>query len=415
MPTLTARYCDRAKPRGRKYEVACAALRGFVLRVLPSGKKAYYVRHVVDGKDRRTRLGATNEISFADARRRALELLSGVGESEAESPPLPPMRSVNPAGARRSRRPAEAAVPSAPRVREYAHRYLSDHVERTLKPRTQALYRGLVRKIVAHFGEHRLDAISRAEVESWHASMSDIPYAANGGVRVLSNMFSRAIDWGVLPRQFFPPTRKIKLYRERRRERFLTPEERARVEEALTRAVTLPPGTTGRLRWHTAAALRLLSLTGMRRDEVLDLTWDMVDTRHRVFRLPESKTGQKVVPIGSPVLELVEQLRERARPGCPYVIYSRSGGRLDSSSITRSWATFRKTLGGLDDVRLHDLRHSAASDALMSGVPLAVVGKILGHKNPSTTARYAHISDTVLSEAVETMAAAIVRNGKREK
>jgi len=149
----------------------------------------------------------------------------------------------------------------------------------------------------------------------------------------------------------------------------------------------------------------------MRRDEVLGLTWSMVDVRHRVFRLPESKTGQKIVPIGSPVLALIEELQARRRAGCPFVLPGQGpSGRIHGSSLTRSWARFRKTVG-LDDVRLHDLRHSAASDALMSGVPLAVVGKILGHKNPNTTARDAHISDAVLGEAVETMTATIVRNG----
>jgi integrase len=153
----------------------------------------------------------------------------------------------------------------------------------------------------------------------------------------------------------------------------------------------------------------------MRRDEVLALTWSMVDVRHRVFRLPESKSGQKVVPIGSPVLALIEELQERRRDGCRFVLPGQGpSGRIHGSSLTRSWATFRKSVG-LDDVRLHDLRHSAASDALMSGVPLAVVGKILGHKNPNTTARYAHISDAVLDQAVETMTATIVRNGKRRR
>jgi len=405
MPTLTERLCDRTKPRKAKFEIACTTLRGFILRVLPSGRKVFYVRHVVDGRDKRTRIGLTTEVSFMEARRRALEILS----EKVENLPMPPLRGVTPASPRQSSTPSNAALP--PRVRDFAKRYFRDHGQ-TLKASTRLRYRAHLDKIVAEFGDLRMDQIRRSGVEAWHASMSAIPCAANGAARVLSNMFTKASDWEVLPRTFYPPTRGVKLYRARRRERFLTPEERTRLAEAMDRATKLPATAPGRLMWRTAAILRLLSLTGMRRDEVLDLTWDMVDTRHRAFHLPESKTGQKIVLFGSPVLELLGEVRERAMQGCPYVFHTRNGTRVHSSSIGRSWATFRATVG-LEDVRLHDLRHSAASDAIMSGVPLAVVGKILGHKNPSTTARYAHISDAVLGDAVETMSLAIVRNGTR--
>ncbi len=282
-------------------------------------------------------------------------------------------------------------------------------MQRTLKSSTQLRYRAHLDKIVAEFGDLALNRISRSAVELWHASLSATPCAANGAARVLSNMFTKAVDWDLLPATFLPPTRKLRLYPQRRRERFLTPLERERVEEAIERGTRLPQGAKGRLSWKTAAILRLLSLTGMRRSEVLDLTWPMVDRRHQAFRLPDSKTGQKIVPFGSPVFQLLDTIREHARPGCEYLFYTCTGRRLSDSSITRSWSVLRSSIG-LEDVRLHDLRHSAASDALMSGVPLAVVGKILGHKNPSTTARYAHISDRVLSEAVETMSSAISRN-----
>jgi len=398
VPTLTKRLCDRAKPRKAKYEIPCATLRGFFLRVLPTGSKVYYVRHVLDGRDKRTRIGLVGEVTFTDARRRALEILSKT--EKVERLPAPPrLHSV-------------AAVPSSatPRVRDFRKRYVRDH-GRTLKPKTRSIYRASLDKIVAEFGDLRLDEITRAGVEAWHASMSATPYAANAAVRVLSSMFSKAEDWEVLPSSFVPPTRRLKHYRERGRERFLSPEERIRIEEALQRGTELPQGAKGNLSWKTAAILRLLSLTGMRRDEVLDLTWNMVDVRHRVFRLPESKTGQKVVPFGAPVLRVLELAQEHRRAGCDYIFPTCTGRRMDSSSITRSWRKLRGAIG-LDDVRLHDLRHSAASDALMSGVPLAVVGKILGHRNPSTTARYAHISDSVLRDAVETMSSTIERNAR---
>jgi len=192
----------------------------------------------------------------------------------------------------------------------------------------------------------------------------------------------------------------VKKFPTKSRERFLTPEERATLEAFLERAQNTEGNQYGHLRWHSVAAIRLLALTGMRRDEVLNLTWDMVDYRHRCFRLPDSKTGQKVVPVSDDTLELVRECR-RVWEACAhdpkprYVIYSRMGTRVRSAALSATWSRrVRDRIPGFEGVRLHDLRHSAASDALMAGVPLAVVGKILGHRRPETTARYAHIADS---------------------
>ncbi len=248
--------------------------------------------------------------------------------------------------------------------------------------------------------------------------MSETPPMANNALVVLSSIYSRAIEWGVLPRDFMPPTRGIKKFKERTRERFLTPKERARLDRFLDAALEIPCYQTGHIGWGAVAAIRLLAMTGMRRTEVLDLTWDMVDYRHRCFRLPESKTGQKVVPVSRQALDLVRECRRRWKtcrfdPKPQNVIYSRNGKRMEPSSLSRTWITsVRNRIKGLEDVRLHDLRHSMASDAIMAGVPLAVVGKILGHRKPETTARYAHIADSVLSDAVEKVAEAIERSTK---
>ena len=200
-------------------------------------------------------------------------------------------------------------------------------------------------------------------------------------------LFVKAIDWGLLPETHPKPTRSIRYFRERKRDRFLTPDERARLEAVLREGEETPPGREGAIRWATAAAIRLLALTGMRRSEVIHLQWSMVDARHRCLRLPDSKTGQKVVPVGKPVIELLQTLEVRRRRGVPWVLYSRTGGRIFETSLADSWDRIRKR-AGLDEVRLHDLRHSAASDALMAGVPLEVVSKILGHHDPNFTRRF---------------------------
>jgi integrase len=413
---LTERAVARAKARKAKYEISCSLLTGFMLRVLPSGKKAYYVRYRDDtGKDLRIRLGGTTELSFAEAKRLAAAKLGHVG-ARAEAPTATPTETEV-----AKKRPA----PRTPLFRDFSSRFLREYAKPRLKPNTQQHYRRcLSARLVPHFGDQHLDQISFADIAGFHAAMSEKPYMANNSLVIISSIYSRAIEWGVLPRDFMPPTRGVKKFKEKSRERFLTPKERAQLDRFLGAALEVPRGGTGHIAWGAVSAIRLLAMTGMRRTEICDLTWEMVDDRHRCFRLPDSKTGQKIVPVSSRVLDLVQECRGKwetcsFNPKPRFVLYSRNGRRLEPSSLSRTWCTgVRDRIPGLEGVRLHDLRHSMASDAIMSGVPLAVVGKILGHRKPETTARYAHIADTVLNDAVEMVAETIHRStktGKRQK
>ena len=392
MSRLTERAVLAAKPRRSKYELTCSVMRGFVLRVLPTGKKVYYVRVRQGGGDKRHRIGDSRDVSFDEAAAQARVLLYPPREGTAIElePPAP--------------RPQEQT--RAYTVGEFAARYLEQHVDKRLKPATRTMYRFHLKHVLGAFANKPLDTITREQIELWHASMRDRPSAANNALRVLRGLFTKALDWGVLGRAHGNPTKGVRMFRENRRERFLTPQERARIDRALREGARTRAGRKGALLWSTIAALRLLTLTGMRRAEVLGLEWSMVDFRHRCFRLPDSKVGQRVIPIGAPVIELLRDLERRRQPGIPYVVYSTVAKPIDPAALGKSWRTIRERIE-LVDVRIHDLRHSAASDALMSGVPLAVVGKILGHRKPSTTARYAHISDHVLRDAVETMTSAI--------
>lgn len=408
MPRLTQRTVARAKARKAKYELSCSILTGFMLRVLPSGKKAYYVRYRDEfGKDRRSRIGATSEVSFTEAVQRATEQLSGYivpGAKRAATT----KRAVTLASAVNEQETALL-------FEQFAGRFMREHVDIHLKAKTRENYCHILKaRLVPAFEGCRLDEIEFSDVARFHASMSRTPYIANACLLILSSVYSRALEWGVLGRGFMPPTRGVKKFKARARERFLTPKERARLDRFLDQAITAKP--RHRLAWNAVAAIRLLAMTGMRRDEVLNLTWEMVDYRHRCLRLPDSKTGAKVVPVSRRALELVRECRRRWSncsfdPKPDYVIYSRNGKRLCSSSLSKTWSLrIRDRIPGFKGVRLHDLRHSMASDAIMAGVPLAVVGKILGHRRPETTARYAHIADSVLSDAVEKISEAMEHN-----
>ncbi|MCA9694062.1 MAG: tyrosine-type recombinase/integrase, partial [Myxococcales bacterium] len=357
MAVLNDITVKRARPRANKYEITCEAVRGFVLRVLPSGRKIYFARHRPGGRDVRVRIGEADRITCNQARARAMEIIDDVV--------VTPRAAMRPAAQRVAAPPREPRrVAEGPTFAEFTRRYDREHISHNVKASTAERYRYQLRAhLLPAFGEMPLDQIAPVDVERLHASMSSKATTANNMIRVLSHMYTKAIDWQVLPRDHPRPTRTIRFYRERRVERFLTPEERAQLEHVLRRAEELPAGKTGAFSWGVVAAIRLLSLTGMRRNEVLTLTWSMVDTRHRCLRLPESKTGQRVIPASSHVFALLDELRARRDLDVPWVIHTRSGRPIHGTTLSKAWRAIRKH-AGLHDVRLHDLRHSAASDAL---------------------------------------------------
>jgi integrase len=503
---LTSTQARDAKPRAKQYELSCDAVPGFLLRVLPSGKKVFFVRYRDGGKDVRERLGLLGpEFGVDAARKAALAVLSGGSPAEepraieaprgarrraqdelqAGEPPPAPRRSArsqdeapSPTRARNARRQdearddlpsptrarttrprdeepdeapspsrarsarqrdeapdeapsstrargtrprggtlpaappaAEPPPPSMPTVAEFAKRFATDHIDAYLKPSTASHYRlALRRYIVPTFGNKPLDAITTTDVQRLHNSLRGKPSMANYVRCVLGVMFTKADKWQVTSRR--SPVGAVGRFRENAVERFLTPEERAHLESVLQTCENTPRCQTGHLNAEAARAIRLLALTGMRRDEILNLTWPQVDWRQGMLRLPDSKTGKRDVVVSDEVLALLREIADaKGNPKNGRVVCSRTGQKLASLNVT--WRRVRK-LAGLDDVRLHDLRHSVASDAIMDGVPLEIVGKMLGHRNYHTTQRYAHIADTVLRDAVNKTGKTIARAAKGE-
>jgi integrase len=473
---LTSTQARDAKPRAKQYELSCDALPGFLLRVLPSGKKVFFVRYRDGGKDVRERLGLMGpDFGVEAARKAALAVLAGGSPAEepraieaprgarrraqADEPAPQPRRSARsqdeapsptrarnprpqdeapddlpsptrarttqqrdqapdeppsstsargtrPRGSMQSVAAAEPPPPSMPTVAEFAKRFATDHIDAYLKPSTASHYRlALRRYIVPTFGSKPLDAITTTDVQRLHNSLRGKPSMANYVRCVLGVMFTKADKWQVTSRR--SPVGAVGRFRENAVERFLTPEERAHLESVLQTCENTPRCQTGHLNPEAARAIRLLALTGMRRDEVLNLTWPQVDWRQGMLRLPDSKTGKRDVVVSDVVLALLREIADaKGKPKNGRVVCSRTGQKLASLNVT--WRRVRK-LAGLDDVRLHDLRHSVASDAIMDGVPLEIVGKMLGHRNYHTTQRYAHIADTVLRDAVNKTGKTIAR------
>ncbi len=217
-------------------------------------------------------------------------------------------------------------------------------------------------------------------------------------VRTLALMYRLAADWGLVP-EGCNPCRAVAKYPSRKRERFLTDAEFTRLGQILDQTET-----EGRTSPSTIAAIRLLMLTGCRKSEILTLRWDHVALDAQELRLPDSKTGPRVIALPPMAAALLARLPRT--PDSPWVLPGRRPGT-PLHDLADAWADIR-TRAGLDDVRIHDLRHSFASRALALGESLPMIGKLLGHSQIETTARYAHLARDSVHESAARIAESIV-------
>ena len=272
---------------------------------------------------------------------------------------------------------------------------MTEHVAVRCKPTTQRACRHILDKfLLPRFGGLRLSEVTPDHVAALHYRLHDKPTMANQVVSLLSRLFYTAAKSGEAPAGG-NPCRFIEKYPTRSRERFLSEQEFDRLGRVLADLET-----RGTISTSAAAALRLLMLTGCRRNEVVTLRWEHVDLEHDELRLRDAKTGARAVPLSSAAIQVLSS--SPRRPDNPWVFPGRvRGTRL--RTLNASWQVVRKE-AGLEDVRLHDLRHSFASRALALGESLSMIGKLLGHNQVQTTARYAHLARNSVKVAAATIA-----------
>ena len=268
-------------------------------------------------------------------------------------------------------------------VKELAERFDREHIALRVKESTAKGYRRMLeRVIVPALGRHRVTEVTRADVAKIHHDLRHIPYDANRCIEIISKMFSLAEMWGLRP-DGSNPRKHIKKYPEEKRERFLSPAELRRVGEVLREMESEGVELASAI-----VATRLLILTGCRLNEIMTLQWEHVDIAGKALRLPDSKTGAKVVHLGQPAIELLGKI-ERVEKNPWVIVGTKPGARL--TDLQPFWQRVRAR-AGLKDVRIHDLRHTFASTAVAAGQGLPMIGKLLGHTQVQTTARYAHLS-----------------------
>jgi integrase len=371
-----------------------AALEGFGVR-RQKNARVYFVRKYFQGRRHYITIGEHGRDGWTEhkARQAAFDILAALRQGHV------------PADER-------AKSKAMPTLAEFAGEFLHGHGA-ALKPGTVATYRNVIDvNIRPHaIGSMRVDQVTRAHVIALHRSLKHKPRTANHAVAILGSIFSEARAAGLVDENFFP-TRNVRFFPMARRQRFLTESELARLGEALSFA-----DKDGTESVFALAAIRLLILTGCRRDEILKCRWDWVDFERGLLNLPDSKTGAKSVYLNPAAIEILQRLPRVE--GNPFVIVGKKDGNA-LVNLRKAWVRIRERAtiaptvsanGALQEFRLHDLRHSFASSLASGGASLPMIGKLLGHKNPSTTARYAHLSDDPLrklSDQIGQRAAAIL-------
>lgn len=339
-------------------------VRGLGLRVYPTGRKAFVLSFRAGGRKRLMALGAFGVLTLDEARQSAGRMLKGVLDGQD------PLRD-------RETKRAELTVA------DLGERFLIEHVEPKRKASTARDYRAMLKRdAYPAIGTLRIGDVTRADIAKLHGSRSATPRQANYLIACLSAFFTWCERLGHRA-DGTNPCRHVERYPEKRRERFLTSEEFARLAHALADAEREESETKSAI-----AAIMLLIFTGARLSEMLTLEWTHVDFERAMLFLPDSKSGKKVVYLNAAALAVLNRIVRVA--GNPYVITGRRPGE-HLTDLEKPWQRIRAA-AGLDDVRLHDLRHSFASIGAAGGHGLPILGALLGHRVAATTARYAHVA-----------------------
>ncbi len=373
---LTDAAIARLRPRAREYTVWDRSVPGLGVRVRPTGGRSYVLLVDHRGRTRRVSLGPV--------------FLKGIAEVHREC-------HGRKARAEREGEAREPGAPgrTAPLFRDFvAGAWKEAHFDR-YKPSTQrgATY-VLAGQLLPAFGSQRLDRIAPAQVRRWFDGFSrTAPGNANHALGLLRQILNFAVASGCIETD---PTRGIRRNRRPARTRFLSREEIARLHEVLDREA----GRGERFR-QQADIVRLLLLTGCRRGEIVQLRWSEV--RDDVLVLADSKTGPRKLPLNTQARRILDR---QPRGGSPFVFPSPLDPSRPRGGNLSLWYRVRRE-AGIEDVRLHDLRHTHASHAVMNGVPVPVVSRLLGHADVSMTLRYAHLGDRDIEKAAERVGQAV--------
>lgn len=386
-PLITAKRLKSLLPPDRGNRLYFdGAIPGFAARITAKGAVAFVLDYSIRGRQRRFTIGRHPILSISEARAEAVRLRGEI------------LRGRDPLETRANER-------EAPTMIHLAHDYFEFYANKSKRESSlRNDHQMLDNVVLPKIGRLPVAAVTRRDLESLHASLRATPYRANRVLALLGKIFNLAMEWHTQNPVWRAdnPATGIARFPEEKRERWLCKEELDRLTAALAEHSNR----------EAVNAILLLLLTGSRKSEVLSATWSQFDLNRADWTKPSAHTKQKRmehVPLGKVALRLLSEMKRHARG--PYVFPGRTDGEplKDLKNVWRELCRAAK----LDGVRVHDLRHTYASHLVSSGVPLAVVGKLLGHTQSQTTERYAHLAESPLREATNRFGNVVTWQGGR--
>ena len=368
---LTKRLVESIKPH-EKNEILVwdSELKGFGVRIFPTGRRTYFVQYRNPfGSTRRKKIGVHGVITAELARDEAKGLLGSIAKGKDPSKDFQQAK-------------------NKPIMIEFAKEYLEVYAKANKRPKSYQEDQKMLNSIILKkLGNKKVEEVTTHDIQHLHHELRKTPYMANRVRALLSKMFNLAVQWNWAS---VNPVKGVVKYQEQKRARWLNDTELAGLWDVLET-------------YHNqsvANAIRLLTLTGSRRNEVLSAEWIQFDLEKGVWIKPAHTTKQNKMehlPLSSQVLTLLKKMKEEDTT--KYLFPGKVRGE-PLQDIKKDWNTI-STNAGLTDLRLHDLRHTHASHLVSSGLSLSIVGKLLGHTQASTTQRYAHLADEPLRQAAE--------------
>ena len=342
-----------------------SAIKGFGIRISPSGRKSFIINwRNNEGRQGRKVIGVHGKITTEQARQLAQKYFYQI--SQGEEP----------------RRNAQAN----PTFSEFSKMYMDEYSIKHKAVKTFENENYMLNKhILPVFGKRRIKDITKREIEKFHSCFENNKSNANRILSLVSHIFTKALEWDYIE---LHPALGIKRNKEEKRSRYLSTDEIKRLLDVLDDYPNK----------NISHALKIILFTGSRRGEVLGATWNQFNFEKKTWTKPMQKTKQRrteYIPINDETLTVLTEMKKTINSIFLFPSDSKEGHMLD---FKNSWKNICK-LAKLDDVRVHDLRHTYASLLINNGISLSVIGRLLGHKDVSTTARYAHLNDETLRQA----------------
>ena len=378
-PKLTKATVDKASYQGSKEKnerclLMDGEIAGFGLRIYPSGKKTFILRYrTAENRQRMITLGAHGVLTLYEARNKARLFL-------AEK-----IQGKDPLEDRQTRRHGES-------IEDLCNAFLDRHAK-VHKKSWKEDERRINRHILPAWKNRKIESVTSRDVAQFHHKLgSTAPYEANRVAELLHKMFKLAVVWGFLPRGSINPASEIEKYEEKKRERWIRPDEIPALFQAIEAQENI----------YARGAVLLYLLTGVRKNELLKANWNQVNFERRELFLEDTKAGRShIVPLSEPAIEILKGLPRLK--GNHYIIPGEKEGE-HYVNLQRAWEAIRKR-AKMPDIRLHDLRRTVGSWLAIEGYSLLVIGKTLNQTSPQATMIYARMSEDPVRKALDALGA----------